>query len=618
MHKLAKWHFAKDVQKDILGDNRYDSSYLTSELKELGAELKKRDWPAVKDEVGDVMYSAQMIAHQKTGLNFPMIGADGSIKKFQDRRAIWKQIFKDHGGEFHTDYLKGGSNYARPEKVQKALGMAGITISNEQAAELSARHTTKAATDHHNVYAVKLDWAKMNQRRLLRQNPDRKPELPAVYIGSTGLTPADRFAKHKDGLKGNVLVKRHGLELLPALYEQYNPMPFRKAEEVEKWLAAKLRAEGYTVAGGNEKTSSERVESWANAFDGKVNTGSNYLHNAIEDKAAPLVNNQGYQQANSAVSSLAERGTAGLKNFQHDKANHLFGQNRWSTPVAPTNQIPTGLVHQVKSIKHEVSPLIRSAQNFQQAKTGLVDQLVPAAPSVRELGAAADATLRQGAVRANPQLDAIAGAASQYGNYGHTPLWQRATGLHNNRPDLNYQEDTELKNILNRPDVNALAWEAFKDDPIGTLKDVPNEAANPVTLGMLLRSAGKVLPQNLGTGARWLGNRSAGVGTVVNAAAEMPELSQHIGQQVGDGQSVGSAVGGYLDEHVAKANNVNSPLSWLQSYADSVFHPVRGIGGAAKSLYDTSQLLQDSAKQYVGTKGQEAGLYLRQLLQQPR
>ncbi|NBQ69804.1 MAG: hypothetical protein EBU46_13675 [Nitrosomonadaceae bacterium] len=93
----------------------------------------------------------------------------------------------------------------------------------------------------------------MNQRRLLRQNPDRDPSKPAVYVGSTGLTPEQRFVKHKAGLKQNNLVKQFGVELLPELYKNYNPMPFRKAEEVERWLAAKLRAEGYTVAGGNEK-----------------------------------------------------------------------------------------------------------------------------------------------------------------------------------------------------------------------------------------------------------------------------------------------------------------------------------------------------------------------------
>ena len=46
--KQAKWHFAKDVQRNLLGDNRYDTSYLTSEVKELGQEVKKRSWSGIK------------------------------------------------------------------------------------------------------------------------------------------------------------------------------------------------------------------------------------------------------------------------------------------------------------------------------------------------------------------------------------------------------------------------------------------------------------------------------------------------------------------------------------------------------------------------------------------
>lgn len=252
--KQAKWHFAKDVQRDFLGDNQYDTSYLTSEVKELGQEVKKRSWSGIKDETGDVAFCAQMLAHQKTGLNFPLVGADGSIKKFQDRRAVWNQIFKDHGSQFHTDYLKGGSNYARPEKVQRALGMAGITISDEQARQVSARHATvKQAADHHNVYAVLLSKRVIKDRPHLinRLNPNRRSSKPAVYVGSTGLPPALRFHNHKHGHKGNSFVKKYGLKLLPHLYEHYNPTTFHKAEEIERFLAGKLRDSGYTVLGGN-------------------------------------------------------------------------------------------------------------------------------------------------------------------------------------------------------------------------------------------------------------------------------------------------------------------------------------------------------------------------------
>jgi len=251
MHKAAAWHFAKDIQKELLGDNKYNSSYLTSELGELAAEIKKRDWPAIKDEAGDVAFASQMIAHQKSGINFPMIGADGSIKKFQDRRKIWKQIFKDHGGEFHTDYLKGGSNYARPLKVQQALGMAGIKIDDDAAAAISAKHTEKTAADHHNVYVIELLQDALKRKKLLRDNPNADHSKVPLYVGSTGHPVEQRFNNHKSNIKGNVFVQKYGLKLRPELYTKYNPMSFADAEAKEIALAKQLRAEGHAVVGGN-------------------------------------------------------------------------------------------------------------------------------------------------------------------------------------------------------------------------------------------------------------------------------------------------------------------------------------------------------------------------------
>jgi hypothetical protein len=40
------------------------------------------------------------------------------------------------------------------------------------------------------------------------------------------MTPAERFANHKAGMKAAAVVKRYGLGLLPELYEHLNPMPY--------------------------------------------------------------------------------------------------------------------------------------------------------------------------------------------------------------------------------------------------------------------------------------------------------------------------------------------------------------------------------------------------------
>ena len=67
----------------------------------------------------------------------------------------------------------------------------------------------------------------------------------------TGLTPEERFANHKAGIKDASLVKRYGICLLPELFAHMNPMPFEAAAHMEVDLAEDLRRTGYTVTGGH-------------------------------------------------------------------------------------------------------------------------------------------------------------------------------------------------------------------------------------------------------------------------------------------------------------------------------------------------------------------------------
>lgn len=105
--------------------------------------------------------------------------------------------------------------------------------------------------DHHNVYVVLLDPVVGKLKRVRVENPKRDPKKPCVYVGMTGLTPEERFANHKAGIKDAPLVKRYGIRLLPELYEHLNPMPFEAAVQMEVDLAEDLRRAGYTVTGGH-------------------------------------------------------------------------------------------------------------------------------------------------------------------------------------------------------------------------------------------------------------------------------------------------------------------------------------------------------------------------------
>ena len=104
---------------------------------------------------------------------------------------------------------------------------------------------------HHHVYVVLLDDAVGKLRKVQAENPNRDPKKPCVYVGMTGLTPKERLANHKAGLKAAAVVKRYGIRLLPELFEHLNPMPFDIAVEMETGLAEDLRRAGYTVTGGH-------------------------------------------------------------------------------------------------------------------------------------------------------------------------------------------------------------------------------------------------------------------------------------------------------------------------------------------------------------------------------
>lgn len=103
---------------------------------------------------------------------------------------------------------------------------------------------------HHNVYVVLLDNAVGEIRRIRLANPKRDPQKPCLYVGMTGLSPQQRFANHKRGIKSASVVKRYGIRLLPELYVHLNPMPFEAAAQMEHDLAEDLRQAGYTVSGG--------------------------------------------------------------------------------------------------------------------------------------------------------------------------------------------------------------------------------------------------------------------------------------------------------------------------------------------------------------------------------
>jgi hypothetical protein len=108
----------------------------------------------------------------------------------------------------------------------------------------------KEPTFHHGVYVILLNKAVAKHPSILRQNPNRDPLKPCVYVGMTGIPVDHRFENHKNDYKSAWAVRKYGIRLMPELYEHLNPMPFEAAVQMEMELAQDLRAEGFTVTGG--------------------------------------------------------------------------------------------------------------------------------------------------------------------------------------------------------------------------------------------------------------------------------------------------------------------------------------------------------------------------------
>ena len=128
--------------------------------------------------------------------------------------------------------------------------LAGLSFCRMKRRTFRQLRAKSEAAAHHNVYVVLLSEAVGKLRKVKAANPNRDPGKPCVYVGMTGLSPEERFANHKQGIKAASVVKRFGIRLLPELFEHLNPMPYEAAAQMEKDLAEDLRKAGYTVTGG--------------------------------------------------------------------------------------------------------------------------------------------------------------------------------------------------------------------------------------------------------------------------------------------------------------------------------------------------------------------------------
>ena len=98
------------------------------------------------------------------------------------------------------------------------------------------------------VYVVELDEAVWQDKRFQRENPQRSPSKPCVYVGQTAKVPEARLAEHlRGGKKSNRYVRRFGRGFVTEFTGRVRGATRAEAECSERWTAQRLRKMGYGV-----------------------------------------------------------------------------------------------------------------------------------------------------------------------------------------------------------------------------------------------------------------------------------------------------------------------------------------------------------------------------------
>ena len=99
----------------------------------------------------------------------------------------------------------------------------------------------------HCIYVIGLDNAVWEKKRFAEANTDADPKKPLLYVGMSGLTPVERYARHKAGRQACPLVKNFGTGIVWDALTLLSRMSYEEAVAMEVHLALALRKAGCGV-----------------------------------------------------------------------------------------------------------------------------------------------------------------------------------------------------------------------------------------------------------------------------------------------------------------------------------------------------------------------------------
>lgn len=131
---------ASKIYKELLGGNRQSFKCILTEIFEVFEALGIGDFKEAAKEFRQVLFELEMHLHHFTGLDFNLKFCGDVVDGFYARRKVWLKMFEEYDILFKSSYLKNGSNYQRPYKIQLAFQLAGFNMCIEKAEALKNKY----------------------------------------------------------------------------------------------------------------------------------------------------------------------------------------------------------------------------------------------------------------------------------------------------------------------------------------------------------------------------------------------------------------------------------------------------------------------------------------------
>ncbi len=96
------------------------------------------------------------------------------------------------------------------------------------------------------LYVIRLKKTVLDEPRFRRANPDHNGKKLCLYVGLSSHPPEVRLEQHLSGVRSSRIVKRYGKNVFREKC-QVTRAAYEKAQQKERDLAKRLRAEGYAV-----------------------------------------------------------------------------------------------------------------------------------------------------------------------------------------------------------------------------------------------------------------------------------------------------------------------------------------------------------------------------------